>query len=116
MFLLSIPRLSFRGGCEPCMPVRFHRAVQRLRRRFRWRASWFDLPARADYMPVSAVCTVHELRSENGFSDQTFQRRVPEASWSVKGREASLYALVALLILFEITNHPGCAAKERDLL
>ena|SRR5215475_10488946 len=34
----------------------------------------------------------------------------------VKGRVASLYACVAILILFEITNHPVCAAKERDLL
>src|SRR5215475_2375853 len=49
----------------------------------------------------------------------SFQRRggreAPE--WLVsKGREASLYARVAVLILFEITNHPVCAAKERDLL
>ena len=35
--------------------------------------------------------------------------------WLVKGRVASLYARVALLILFDITNHPVCAAKERDL-
>src|SRR5215475_6462407 len=36
--------------------------------------------------------------------------------WLVKSRVASLYARVAILILFEITNHPVCAAKERDLL
>jgi len=35
--------------------------------------------------------------------------------WLVKGRVASLYARVAILILFEITNHPVCAAKEGDL-
>ena len=35
--------------------------------------------------------------------------------WLVKNREASLYARVAILILAEITNHPICAAKERDL-
>ena len=35
--------------------------------------------------------------------------------WLVKGRVASLYARVAILILFEITNHPVCAGKERDL-
>jgi hypothetical protein len=35
--------------------------------------------------------------------------------WLVKGRVATLYVRVALLILFEITNHSVCAAKERDL-
>ena len=35
--------------------------------------------------------------------------------WLVKSRVASLYARVAILILFEITNHSVCAAKERDL-
>ena len=39
-----------------------------------------------------------------------------QTGWLVKGRVASLYARVAILILFEITNHPVCAAKERDLL
>jgi hypothetical protein len=35
----------------------------------------------------------------------------------LKGREASLYARVALLVLLiEFANHPVCAAKERDLL
>jgi len=33
----------------------------------------------------------------------------------VKGRVASLYVREAHLILFEITNHPVCATKERDL-
>ena len=32
-----------------------------------------------------------------------------QAGWLVTGR-------VALLILFEFTNHPVCAAEERDLL
>src|SRR5215831_12736811 len=35
--------------------------------------------------------------------------------WLVKSRVASVYARVAILILFEITNHPVCATKERDL-
>ena len=38
------------------------------------------------------------------------------AGWLVKGRVASIYARVALHILFEFTNHPVCAAKERDFL
>ena len=42
--------------------------------------------------------------------------RSARAGWLVKGRVASLYARVALLILLEITNHPVCASKERDLL
>ena len=32
-----------------------------------------------------------------------------------KSRVASLHARVAFLILFEFTNHPACAAKERAL-
>ena len=35
--------------------------------------------------------------------------------WLVKGREATLYAREAHIILFEVTNHPVCAAEERDL-
>ena len=39
-----------------------------------------------------------------------------QTGWLVKSRVASLYTRAAILILFEITNHPVCAAKERDLL
>ena len=48
----------------------------------------------------------------------SFQRRGGRAAAGVvsKSRVASLYARVAILILFEITNHPVCAAKERGLL
>ena len=47
----------------------------------------------------------------------SFQRRGGRAAAGVvsKGRVASLYARVAILILFEITNHPVCVAKEGDL-
>ena len=38
-----------------------------------------------------------------------------QTGWLVKGRVASLYARAAILIFFEVTNHPVCAAKERDL-
>jgi len=39
------------------------------------------------------------------------------AGWLVKGRASLLMnARVALHILFEITNHSVCAAKEGDLL
>jgi hypothetical protein len=40
-----------------------------------------------------------------------------QTKWLVKGRGASLWKLrVALIILFEITNHPVCAAEERTFL
>jgi len=47
----------------------------------------------------------------------SFQRRGGRAVAGVVSKScvASLYARVAILILFEITNHPVCAAKERDL-
>ena len=38
-----------------------------------------------------------------------------QTGWLIKGRAVSLYARAAILILFEITNHPVCAVKERDL-
>jgi len=38
-----------------------------------------------------------------------------QTGWLVGGRVASLYAREVHLILLEITNHPVCAAKERDL-
>src|SRR5215470_1491077 len=53
-------------------------------------------------------CGPIPLRFQGGVAAQ-------RQGWLVKGRVASLYARAALLILFEITNHPVCAAKERDL-
>src|SRR5215475_1924271 len=56
----------------------------------------------------TAVCGPIPLRFQGGEAAQ-------RPGWLVKGRVASLYARVALLILFEITNHPVCAAEERGL-
>jgi hypothetical protein len=46
-----------------------------------------------------------------------FQGGVARSAGVVSKRPRSLLidARVALLILFEITNHPVCAAEERDL-
>ena len=47
----------------------------------------------------------------------SFQRREGRAAAGVvsKGRVSLLICPRSILILFEITNHPVCAAKERDL-
>ena len=58
------------------------------------------------------------LRFQGGVAAPLIKRSrslTAQTGWLVKGRVASLYACAALLILFEITNHPVCAAKEREL-
>src|SRR5215470_19507096 len=59
-----------------------------------------------------------EFRCGCGPIPLRFQGGVPaqRAGWLVKGRVASLHARAAHLILFEITNHAVCAAKDQDLL
>src|SRR5215831_6171716 len=62
---------------------------------------------RFDSPPFSRRGGCASIKSPRSLTAQT--------GWLVKGRVAPLYARAALLILFEITNHPVCAAFERGL-
>src|SRR5262245_12645723 len=70
----------------------------------------------------ASVGTVYEAVNECQAAFPPFSRRgcasirrsrslAAQTGWLVKGRVASSYARVAILILFEIINHPVCAAK-----
>src|SRR5215470_5931199 len=62
---------------------------------------------------ISGACVKQAISHSPPFKGGEAAQR---PGWLVKGRVASLYARVAILIFFEITNHPVCAAEERDLL
>src|SRR5215470_2650484 len=61
---------------------------------------------------ISGACVKQAISHSPPFKGGEAAQR---PGWFVKSRVASLYARVAILILFEITNHPVCAARERDL-
>src|SRR5215475_4872085 len=65
--------------------------------------------------PVEASSFPSVFKEGRLRSVKRFRSSAAQTGWLVNGRVASLYARVAILILFEITNPPVCAAEERDL-
>src|SRR5215470_13624553 len=73
-------------------------------------------PVSGGELPASDSFRQHALSRRGGCASIRRSRSsAAQTGWLVKGRAASSYAREAVLILFEITNHPVCAAKERDL-